>query len=505
MVTPEASVLGNASDDFVPGDTLGRYQLLFAVGEGGMARVWLGRMRGARGFDQLVAVKVLLPAYVGNTDFEQMFIDEARLASRISHAHVVKVLDTGEERGRLYLVLEWLEGVTFAAIMRRVRRRERLPIPIAVRLITQACSGLHATHQLRDGADALLGVVHGDVSPQNLIVTYDGSVKLIDFGVAFASATESSPASKFVAGKPSYMAPEQRRGEGLDRRTDVYALGIVLYKLTTGAHPFQGARGEPSDSAAWSRPALPPRAHDPLYPEELEAVVLRTLALDPAQRMKSADELAKALEALPHQHRSATDEDVAEHIRQWFAAERRELRERIESALARASLLTPMPSQVTAPGVEVGIHGSSGGASPADGSRTPLTSLAPWEATAAAALARRPWKPVAGVAAAIALALFGFVAYRTSTPVASGPLPTAERRATAARAESPTSERMGRESAPAPSSSALPAAARGPATPKAKNSWRAPGAPAAASVAPPAQPPSLGADVPKNWRLSPGF
>ena len=236
--------------------------------------------------------------------------------------------------------------------------------------------------------------------------------------------------------------------------------------------------------------------------------MLCTLAHDPAQRMKSADELAKALEALPHRYRSATDQDVAEHIRQWFAAERQELRERIDGALARASLLTPLPSLVTAPGVEVGIHGSGGGSSPADRLRTPLTSLAPWEATAAAALVRRPWKAVAGVAATIALVLLGFAVHRSSTPVASGPLPTVERRATAAPAESPPSEPIPRETAraPAASSSAVPLVTRGPTTPKANNSWRPPGAPAAASAAPPAaEPPSLGADVPKNWRLNPGF
>jgi hypothetical protein len=508
MVTPTASVPGDAPSgdapaEFVPGDALGRYQLLFPVGEGGMARVWLARMRGARGFDQLVAVKVLLQSYVGNADFEQMFLDEARIASRISHAHVVKVLDTGEARGRLYIVLEWLEGVTVAELMRRVRRRERLPIPIAVRLIAQACSALHATHQLRDSTDALLGVVHGDVSPQNLIVTYDGSVKLIDFGVASASTM-----GKFVAGKLSYMAPEQRRGEGLDRRTDVYALGIVLYKLTTGAHPFQEARGEPIESTVWSRPALPPRAQDPDYPRELESIVLRTLALDPTQRMKSADELAKALEALPHRYRSATDEDVAQHIRRWFATERQELRGRLETALARATLLTPGPGQTTAPGIEVGIRPSQVPEGTAELTRTPLTSLAPWEATGAAALPRRwhSWKPLVFAVAAVALVLLGAALRRAPAPVATEAPPATARRAPAAPAESLASAPEAREPGPVASSPGNVAAVAGQTTPKAKNLWRAPVAPAASRAAPPVpDPPSLGADVRKNWRQDPGF
>jgi eukaryotic-like serine/threonine-protein kinase len=500
MLPPEVSARENRSGgdgptELVPGDALGRYQLLFPVGEGGMARVWLARLRGARGFDQLVAVKVLLPAYVGNQDFEQMFIDEARIASRISHAHVVKVLDMGEDLGHLYIVLEWLEGADLAALMRRVRRRERLPIPIAVRLIAQACAGLHATHQLRDQADALLGVVHGDVSPQNLVVTYDGSVKLIDFGVASTSLGESALTGKFIAGKRSYMAPEQRRGEELDRRTDVYALGVVLYKLTTGVHPFQGARSEPADSAVWTRPALPPRAQDPDYPPELEAIVVRTLALDPSERMKSADELAKALEALPHQYRSATDEDVAQHIRQLFAHERLELRNRIEAALARAVLPTPVPGRERPPGPS------------ADDARSALTSLVPWEATQAADPGRRRHSPKLfyGAAAAfgIVLLVFGLRPAQQPEPAHS---PAA--RAPASAVLPATSESSGRADSVAPAASDRSPTAAGRTVPRVRGPLPVAAAkpePARSASPPPSEPPSLGPDVPKNWRHDPGF
>jgi serine/threonine protein kinase len=412
---PDEAPAEKEPQELKSGDVLGRYQLLFPVGEGGMARVWLGRLRGARGFDKLVAIKVLLAEFLGRPNFEQMFIDEARIASSISHANVVEVLDVGEDRGNLYLVMEWLEGVTLSALMRRVRRGEHLPIPIAVRLIAQACAGLHATHQLRDDADALLGIVHGDVSPQNLIVTYDGSVKLIDFGVASTSLNETSTVSKFVVGKPSYMAPEQRRGEGLDRRADVFALGIVLYKLTTGVHPFNPTLAKPIESSDFAQPALPPRAVAPDYPEGLERIVLQALVLDPEQRLKTADELAKALDALPHQYRSATDEDIAQHIRGWFGSERRDLRNRIEAELGRLKLLTPMPTisflpdeAPTAPEGETGesppmvAKATSGALEP----RQALSSFPPWEAHPSPRGQRLRWSMIAGgMALALALAV----------------------------------------------------------------------------------------------------
>jgi serine/threonine-protein kinase len=429
-----------------------------------MARVWLGRLRGARGFDKLVAVKVLLADFLGRPSFEQMFIDEARIASSISHANVVEVLDVGEDRGNLYLVMEWLEGVTLSALMRRVRRGEHLPIPIAVRLIAQACAGLHATHQLRDDSDALLGIVHGDVSPQNLIVTYDGSVKLIDFGVASTSLNETSTVSKFVVGKPSYMAPEQRRGEGLDRRADVFALGIVLYKLTTGVHPFNPTLAKPIESSDFAQPALPPRAVTPDYPEELERIVLQALVLDPEGRLKTADELARALDALPHQYRSATDEDVAQHIRGWFGSERRDVRNRIEAELGRLKLLTPMPTISFLPDeAPTAPEGEAEEAAPIVAKaalvpiepREALSSFPPWEAHPSPRGQRLRWSMVAGgMGLALALAVVVTSQLREQAPsvpqtqaapalsktVLTPPAPQASSESTAPSAETPASD-----------------------------------------------------------------
>ena len=278
--------------------TLGRYELLLPVARGGMGQVWAGRLRGARGFNKLVAIKTLLPIPGAEGRLESMLLEEARIAALIHHPNVVQTLELGEHDNTLYLVMEWVDGESLSFIINRADERGGMPLPIAVNLAAQTLLGLHAAHELTDEAGALLGVVHRDVSPHNVLVTYSGVAKLVDFGIAKATNQDSSVTEAGeVKGKFSYMAPEQIRCQEVDRRADVFAMGILLYTLTTGRHPFKSQHPAgvlhkiTSDDPA-PRPSLVSSG----YSRTLEAVVMKALEKQPENRWRSAEEMFSALQ-----------------------------------------------------------------------------------------------------------------------------------------------------------------------------------------------------------------
>ncbi len=332
--------LPSGSEGVQPGHVLGRYELLVPIAAGGMAQVWAARMRGARQFQKIVAVKTMLPKLSEDEQFEQMFLDEASLASQIRHPNVVEILDLGEQLGVLYLVMEWIEGIPLNQLMKVAKKEGGVPTPVATRIALQASAGLHAAHELTDERGALVGLVHRDVSPQNLLVTYDGVTKVVDFGVAKATALGGgATVAGQIKGKVGYMAPEQVKGEGLDRRVDVFAMGIVLYALTTGKHPF---RRESEAATMYNicspTPVMAPSKVVPDYPPELEPIVLKALAKDRNERFATCDELLRALDGLPAHLRASSDADVAHFVRSLFGERREESRRQLESAIERANL-----------------------------------------------------------------------------------------------------------------------------------------------------------------------
>jgi len=320
------------------GLVLGRYELLVPIASGGMAQVWAARLRGARQFQKIVAVKTMLPKLSEDEQFEQMFLDEASLASQIRHPNAVEILDLGEQSGVLYLVMEWIEGVPLNQLMKAAKADGGMPPAIAARIALQACAGLHAAHELKDEKGQLVGLVHRDVSPQNLLVTYDGVTKVVDFGVAKATALGGGATiAGQVKGKVSYMAPEQVNGEGLDRRADVFALGIVLYALTTGKHPFR----RESEAATMYNICSPEAVVAPSrvrgdFPKELEPIILRALEKDREKRFASCDEMLRALDGLPSNLRVGSDADVAAFVTRVLGSARVAQRARIDDAIARA-------------------------------------------------------------------------------------------------------------------------------------------------------------------------
>ena len=288
----------STQEKLAPGMVLGRNELLLPVAQGGMATVWAARQRGTRGFNKTVAIKTMLPALSDDAQFEQMFLDEAALAARIHHPNVAEILDLGEQDDILYIVMEWIEGEAVSVIHKAAKRNHAtIPLRLALRVVRQAAAALHAAHELRDEGDQPLQLVHRDVSPQNILCTYDGIVKLVDFGVAKAVGRAGGETTAGqLKGKVPYMSPEQARGGVVDRRTDIFALGIVMYKLTTGLHPFLGDSDIVTMRNIISRPLIPPRLKNPAFPAEVEQILLRSLQKDPEKRYQTMAEVGTAID-----------------------------------------------------------------------------------------------------------------------------------------------------------------------------------------------------------------
>ena len=278
------------------GARLGRFQLLYELGRGGMASVWVARERSAKsGKQRLVAVKAMLPKLAQRMDFRSMFLDEGQLVRSIDHQNVVSVYEVGEDEGVLYMAMEWVEGDSLYTIIKAAKQRRAIPPEQAVRIIADTAAGLHVAHELRGWDGELRGVVHCDVSPHNILVGLDGTSKLVDFGVAHAVATSES-ASERIAGKAGYMSPEQAKGDPIDRRSDLFSLGIVLFELTTGRRLFKGRDKAHTMHLVHIADVPKPSSIFPEYPEKLEAIVLKALARDRDQRFQTAEEFAQALE-----------------------------------------------------------------------------------------------------------------------------------------------------------------------------------------------------------------
>ncbi len=307
------------------------------IAAGGMAMVWAARLKGTRGFQKIVAVKTMLPKLSEDDQFEKMFLDEASLASKVRHPNAVEILDLGEQDGVLFLAMEWIDGVPLNQLMKAAKQRGGVPPTVAIRIVMQASAGLHAAHELTDGKGKLIGLVHRDISPQNVLVTYDGVAKVVDFGVAKATALgDGATQAGQLKGKVSYMAPEQVRGEPIDRRADVFAMGIVLYALTTGKHPFRKeSEGATLFAITAAEPVMPPRKFMPEYPEALQEVVLKALDKNRELRYQSASELLRALDkALPPTARGS-EEEVGAFVQGLFGEQRRKTQDALADALER--------------------------------------------------------------------------------------------------------------------------------------------------------------------------
>jgi hypothetical protein len=303
----------------------GAYEILYELKTGGMGAVLLGRRRGPGAFEQLVAIKTIRPEYAGAPAVRAMFLDEAAILARLNHPAVATVHDFGEQGGALYMVMEYVAGIPFRDVV-----DFGLPPAVAARAVAEACRGLHAAHDLHDLSGHLLGVVHRDISPDNLMFGFDGHIKVIDFGIALVK-NRQAPVTELgtVKGKPPYMSPEQVKNEAIDRRSDVFSLAVVLWELLTGQGLFDGDSIYAVARAVEHQDIVPPsQVLGAPLPLGLDAAVMNALDRDLARRTPTAAAFAEQLEQVIQ---TAGDETLeawadralavprAEH-RAWLAA-----------------------------------------------------------------------------------------------------------------------------------------------------------------------------------------
>jgi serine/threonine protein kinase len=264
-------------------ESFGKYQLLGLMNSGGIADLQLALQQGARGFSKVVALKRVLPHLAESAEFSELFLDEARLAARLDHPNIVRIYDLGEEGHRYYMAMEYLPGEDLHQVQVHARRAGKsIPLPIVATLIADAAAGLHFAHELKDRNGSSLGCVHRDVNPSNIIVTYQGAVKIVDFGIAHAADHLSDARTGAVMGKPAYVSPEVIYGGAADRRSDLFGLGVIFWELLTGEKLFSRNTDAATLHAVTSDPVLPPSAVRSDVPAVLDSTAMRALAKKPS-------------------------------------------------------------------------------------------------------------------------------------------------------------------------------------------------------------------------------
>jgi serine/threonine protein kinase len=312
--------------------SFGRYEIVHPLAAGGMGTVYLGRMRAARGVSMNVAIKRINAALAGDPHILGMFVDEARITSLVRHPNVVQTLDVVEESGELLLVMEYVHGVSLARLLTAARlRKERLPLAIAARIASDVLHGLHAAHETTNEHGKSLEIVHRDVSPQNILVGVDGISRVADFGIARAANQVETTRVGEIKGKLRYIAPEQFGREAVDRRADIYSVGLLLWEMIAGTAMRGASSPGGLSSAILVQRVEPPSSWAPEVPQALDDLVLRALANEPRDRFPFAAQMAVALEAAMT---PAPYANVAELVRELAHEEMAERKALLERAAA---------------------------------------------------------------------------------------------------------------------------------------------------------------------------
>ncbi len=399
---------------------VGKYELLTSIGEGGMAEVFLARQRGPLDFEKVVVIKTIHPHLAKRDEFVRMFLDEARIAAQINHPNVVQVFDLGLEGSTFFIAMEYLAGEPLTALMQAgAKSGDLLPALLAAHIVAQAAEGLHAAHELKNMAGKPLEVVHRDVSPGNIVVLYDGGVKVVDFGVAKAKGRLTQTVGQQVKGKFAYMAPEQIAGKPIDRRADLFGLGVVLWEALTSRRLYRAENDAATLQAILGRRPKPPSTVRKDVPRELDAITMRALAIDPEQRYATARELQQELNALLP---STLKEQLAAWMHARFAArlrDRQELLERLaEGRAVEAELRTLTDRLRLEESASVALPDAS--FTPSDVRQAPLPGPSDLEPT------RRRRGPLFAVAGVALTALLAFGALLVTGDRSEAPLPGPE-------------------------------------------------------------------------------
>ena len=300
----------------------GKYELLERINIGGMAEILKARDQSAPGAP-IVAVKRILPHLVDDRQFVAMFRDESRLLSQLEHENVIHTLEVGEVGETPFIALEYVFGQDARMVFHRGRRNEQpTAIPLACFIIAEVCAALHYAHECTDARGELLGLVHRDVSLQNILISYEGAVKLTDFGIAMSAENRARTEVGIVKGKFGYMSPEQIRGELMDRRSDVFATGICLYELLTGERLFSGDSDYAAVEKVRNVAVEPPSRKNRAIPSSLEVIVMKALAKHPRDRFPTAGDFRKALlDFMAESRAEGSQAELSAFMRTVFAEE----------------------------------------------------------------------------------------------------------------------------------------------------------------------------------------
>jgi serine/threonine protein kinase len=371
----------------------GKYLLLDRINIGGMAEVWRGKMFGAGGFERLVAIKRILPNIAEDDEFISMFIDEAKISVQLTHANVAQIYELGQINSSYFISMEYIPGKDMRAIFDRGRKKgEPAPVPLVAYCVSKMCEGLDYAHRKKDGMGRDMNIVHRDISPQNILISYEGEVKVIDFGIAKAAGKATKTQAGILKGKFGYMSPEQIRGLPLDRRSDVFAIGVCLYEMLTGERLFVGDSDFSVLEKVRKAEVAPPSTYNRRIPDALEKIVLKALARDVDERYQYANELGDDLQRFLLTSDSIFGrKDLMQYMKSTFAEdverEKQRLQEYVdikppEGMLAAIEMgfggtpsMTQMPAVVPAP-------------SPAPVGRAPTLQALPKLTAAPAAVAK---------------------------------------------------------------------------------------------------------------------
>ena len=286
----------------------GKYQLIQQLGKGGMAEVWLAQLSGPAGFSRSLVIKRILPDLAQDPHFLALFLAEARLSARLHHPNIVQVSELGEHEGEFFLAMEYIHGRDLVSVVRAALNEGLATPELGTYVIREVARALAYAHALTDDQGRPLNIIHRDVSPSNIMVSFDGAVKLLDFGVAKARDQSSAGAealgrARSLKGKFAYMAPEQITGEAIDHRVDIFAAGVVLWEMVTGKRLFKGATELLTLELVREAKVPPPSSFNSAVPPQLDAIVLHATAREPAARYATADQFAKDLDEYVHHHR----------------------------------------------------------------------------------------------------------------------------------------------------------------------------------------------------------
>jgi serine/threonine-protein kinase len=326
-----------AAQGALVGKRMGKYDVLALLAVGGTAEIYLARIAGEAGFQKYVVVKSLLDHLADDAEFVHMFLDEARLGAQLDHSNIVQTLELGQHKGGYYMVMEYLAGMSLAHLVRKAQERlpgSRVPPEIALGLAVQACAGLHYAHQRTTQDGTPLTIVHRDISPQNLVVTFEGILKIVDFGIAKAALRDTHTKTGTIKGKFAYMSPEQCLAKAVDRRTDIFALGTVVHEMITGRRLFKQASAYATYQAIVRGQVSPPSRVAPELDPSVDPLVLRALAYQPDERYPTAEAFGEAILATLHRWgRQTSAGDIAQFIEDHFAAELQEHRQRMRELI----------------------------------------------------------------------------------------------------------------------------------------------------------------------------